>query len=98
MQRNDAVQYVILASEHSGVDLDLWFRYLRKLVSKTGNVFTEREIAQIMKENRIRWIHRVILSEAVKPGTPTNKYVIGLNEVVDFHEIEERVRGYEKTA
>ena len=88
------LRYMILASEHVGDDFVLWLRYLRKWVSKSGHIFSEQDAAAIMKENRIRPMHRVIFSEAITPGTATNQYVIWLNEPVDTTDILERIRMY----
>ena len=91
---NQAVQYAIFASEHSGDDFALWLRYLRKWVNKSGHIFSVQDVAEIMGEERIRPVHRTIFSEAITPGTPTNQYVTWLNEPVDTSEILERIRIY----
>jgi len=88
---SQAVRYTILASEHSGDDFVLWLRYLRKWVDESGHVFSAKDIAQIMKEKRISPLQKVMLSEAVTPGTPTNQYVIRLNGKVDNAEIRRRL-------
>ena len=99
-ERSQTVRYTILASEHAGVDLVLWLRYLSKWITPSGHIFSERDLAQIMKEKRIRQAHKVIFAEALKAGTPTNAYVIKMRQPYDNSEILktiERFRANEKT-
>ena len=98
-ERDQALRYTILASEHSGGDLVLWLRYLSKWVNPSGHIFSEHDLAQIMKERRIRPAHKVIFAEALKPGTPTNEYVIKMRQPYDNSEVLktiERFRANEK--
>jgi len=88
---SQAVRYTILASEHSGEDFVLWLRYLRKWVNETGHIFSANDLAQIMKEKKIPPLQKVMLAEAITPGTPTNQYVIRLNRKVDYTEITRRL-------
>ena len=100
LERSQTVRYTILASEHSGVDLVLWLRYLSKWVNPSGHIFSEQDIDQIMKEKRIRPAHKVIFTEALKSGTPTNRYVVRMRQPYDNSEILnmiERFRANEKT-
>jgi len=95
MDCDRVVQAVIRASEHSGDDFVLWLRYLRKWVSITGHIFSEQEVVLILNEDRIRKFHRMMFSEAITPGTPTNRYVIWLNQPMDASAILERIRRIE---
>ena len=98
MERERVLRYTIAASEHSGGDLVLWLRYLGKWVDQSGHIFTKRDLIRIMKEKRIEPIHRVMLSEAIIHNTPTNRYVIRLNEKVDYSDVIERIRSDGDTA
>ena len=98
--QSQTVRYTIRASEHSGGDLVLWLRYLSKWVNPSGHIFSERDLAQIMRERRIRPAHKVIFTEALKPGTPTNEYVVKMRQPYDNSEVLkmiERFRANEKT-
>jgi len=91
MALSQTVRYTIRASEHSGVDLVLWLRYLSKWVDPSGNIFSERDIAQIMKEKRITPFQKVILSRAIIPGTPTNEFVVKMRQPYDNSKILEMI-------
>lgn len=86
------VRYTILASEHSGGDFVLWLRYLSKWVNPSGHLFSAKDIVQIMQEKRITPFQKMILSEAITPGTPTNAYVVNLRTPRDEAEILETER------
>jgi len=99
MERNQALQYIILASEHAGSDFVLWLRYLSKWVDRSGHIFSSSDIAQIANEKKISPFQKTILLEAITPGTPTNEYIIKLREPRDKAEIlaiERRLRNGEQ--
>ena len=96
MTHSQTVRYTILASEHSGDDLVLWLRYLCKWVNPTGNIFSKSDIARIMKEKRINPLQKVMLSEAITPGTYTNRQVIQMNQPADLSEISEMIKEFQR--
>jgi len=98
MTRNQTIQYTILASEHAGGDFVLWLRYLSKWVNSTGHIFSQKDIARIMREKKITPFQKMIFSEAITPGTPTNNYVVKQRLPRDkarILEIERRLRSGE---
>ena len=91
-EQKGALQYTLLASEHAGGDFVLWLRYLSKWVDPSGHVFSQTDIEQIMSEKRITAFQKMILSEAITPGTPTNVYVSKLRAPRGQAEILEKER------
>jgi len=94
MAHSQTVRYTILASEHSGADLVLWLRYLSKWVNPSGHIFSKRDLNQIMKEKRISYFQKELLSRAITPGTPTNAYVVKMRQPIDNSEILEIIRRF----
>jgi len=83
------VRYTVLASEHSGDDLVLWLRYLSKWVNPSGHIFSDKDIEQIRREKKITPLQKIMLSEAITPGTPTNKHVVKMRQPIDVSDIQE---------
>ena len=91
MAQSQTVSYIVRASEHAGNDLVLWLRYLSKWVNPSGHIFSDRDIAQIQGEEQISSMKKTVLAEAIKPGTPTNTYVIKLRQPYDNSKILEMI-------
>jgi len=98
VEHGQTLRYTILASEHSGNDFVLWLRYLSKWVNPSGHIFSEQDIAQIMKEKRISPAHKVILREALKLGTPTNDYVVKMRQPYDNSKVLNMIEGFRTNA
>ena len=93
MERDQTVRYTILASEHSGDDLVLW--YLSKWVDPSGHIFSDRDIAHIHREKRISPLQKVMFSESITPGIPTNKHVIKMRQPADLSDIYEMIERFQ---
>jgi len=49
-----------------------------------------------MKEKRINPLQKVMLSEAITPGTYTNRQVIQMNQPADLSEISEMIKEFQR--
>ena len=61
------------AAIQSRGDRDHWFRYLRKVI-------TSEDLKQLLASSDLSDDQKTVLREAVIPGSPTNVYVLSLNE------------------
>jgi len=92
MEYSQAVRYAIFAANHSGADSGLWLRYLEKWVTPSGNIFSARDIADIRGARELTQLQKVMLIEAVTPGTPTNRYIAKQRVPRSQEEMRERER------
>ena len=91
------VQYMEMASRDSGNDLKKWLRYLRKVVTADGSIFSPYEAFRIRTTRQIDSLHRAVFAQAIKNGTPTNKYVIYLNTPINLSTYLKELQAHEKT-
>ena len=59
---------------------DQWFRYLRKIITPCGNTLTQDEINTLLVSDKLGIYQKITLKQASIPGTPTNLYVLSLNQ------------------
>ena len=76
----DLIRFIEDAAEQSRYHTRHWFRYLRKVITEDGVQITPEEQKQIFESEKLTMFQKVSLKQAVQKGTPTNKYVIGLNQ------------------
>jgi len=74
------VSFLEDAAEQSRYHTGHWFRYLRKVITEDGIKLTPEEIDQIIKSDKLTLVQKVSLKQAIKKDTPTNRYVVGLNQ------------------
>ncbi len=68
------------AAEESRYHAGHWFRYLRKIITDDNIQITPEEIDRIIEGDKLTLFQKVSLKQAVKKNTPTNRYIIGLNQ------------------
>lgn len=68
------------AAIQSRGDRDHWFRYLRKVITSEVNYITSEDLKQLLASSALSDDQKTVLREAVIPGSPTNVYVLSLNE------------------
>ena len=73
------VNYMITAAQHSKGSAGHWFRYLRKDIKKYGTLFTEEDVDELFGNEALTLFQRVSLKAAFEEGSPTQQYIISLN-------------------
>ena len=71
---------IMRAAERSRDNAKHWLRYLRKEFIGGKSRLTSEQVAVILNSGRLSMYQRISLLRAIEPGTPTNEYVLSLNE------------------
>ena len=79
------INYVIEAAEESRYNARHWLRYLRKQIRDGKALLTKEDVAAIIEAGQLTMYQEISLMRAMESGTPTNKYVAGLNQRAETH-------------
>ncbi len=91
---NSRVRYILGAAEESRYNARHWLRYLRKMVTDENAKLTKEEIAEIISQGQLTMYQKISLIRAMEPDTPTNKYVISLNQHAKTPLLDQIMRKY----
>lgn len=87
--RTDAL---IRHAEESKYNTKQWLRYLRKTFNNDKAMITKRELNHLLRSSNLTMCQKLILKRAMTSGTPTNEYVIRLNNHADTPMLKEIIR------
>lgn len=76
----DWYDYILNAAKQSKYNADHWFRYLRKVIFSDYSYLTDDDVESLIKSTELTDFQKVSLKYAMQTGSPTQKYVISLNE------------------
>ena len=88
------VQYMINAAEQSRFNAKHWLRYLRKQVRDEEVLLTPVEIESIVDSGALTMYQVISLKRAMEKGTPTNQYVVSLNQPSETPMLDQILRKY----
>ena len=71
--------YILFAAQHSKSNAGHWFRYLRKDIGKCGELFSKEDVEALYHNEALTPFQRVSIKAAFEEGSPTRRYIIGLN-------------------
>ena len=63
-------------------DAGLWLHYLRKFVDRDGIKISRTVFDEVIGSGRLSILQQVIFKRAMTCGSPTQEYLISLNELV----------------
>lgn len=90
------VQYYERAALESYHSLEQWFRYLRKIFTPDGRTIPQEDIDALLHSDKLSEFQQEMLRQANIDGSPTNKYVISLNQKARTPMYDEVRRKFEK--
>lgn len=74
------VENLAVAARHSYGSLRQWLRYLGKEFEGHKVKLTDEHLSAVLESDDLSMIQKVVLKEAMKDGSATNRYVVSLGE------------------
>jgi len=93
--QKDKATLLIEASRKSEFNANHWFRYLRKEFDKEQCKLDEFEINKFLNSNDLTMFQKISFKRAIQSGTPTNLYVISLNQQAKTNMFDEIMRRHQ---
>jgi len=79
--KNQRVEDIIKASEHSRYNTSHWFRYLRKEFDTIDKMrLTNEDINALLQSDKLTMFQKVSLKQAANPDSVTSSYISSLNK------------------
>ena len=88
--RSKDEMFILQGAEHSRYNAWHWFRYLRKIIDRNGEIILDSlSIKSLLKSPRLTNFQKVVLKRAVEKGSPTYEYLRELNQPCKRKMLEE---------
>lgn len=94
--KNLTVIYYEKAAVESRCSSDQWYRYMRKIISQNGCKISAQQIAMLLSSPKLTMYQKVVLKQAVIPGSFVNRKVISLNQKTSLPMVEKLRSKYDK--
>ncbi len=88
------INLLIRAAEESRYNARHWLRYLRKQIKDGKAMLTKEDIATVIEKGQLTMYQKVSLKRAMESGTPTNRYIVELNQRAKTKMLDQIMRKY----